>query len=181
MGMTDALLVLIPKTEQPKSIRQFFPISLCNVTFKLVTKVLVNRLKMIMEHIVSPNQSSFVPHQQTTDNITVCHELIDALKRKSGARGGMIIKIDLEKAYDGLEWSFIKETLIDVGLPQPMVNVIMKCVTRASFRLVWNKDCTESMQQLRGIRQGDLISPYVFVLCLERLAQQIQKEVDIGN
>lgn len=130
-NMADALLVLIPKLENPNTIKQFRPISLCNVTFKLVTKVIMNRLKQIMEEVVSPNQSSFVSRRQTTDNIT------------------------------------------DMGLPQKLVKVIMKCVTRASFRLIWNGECTELVQQSRGIGQGDPISPCVFVLCLERLAQRI--------
>lgn len=141
-NMADALLVLIPKTEKPESIKQFRPISLCNVTFKLVTKVIVNKIKNILEDLVSPNQCSFVPRQQIGDNIIICQELIDALKHKKGKEGGMIIKVDLEKAYDRLEWRFIRETLHDIGLPQRMIETIVDCVSNARFKLVWIGECT---------------------------------------
>lgn len=97
------------------------------MSFKLVTKVLVNRLKTIIEEIVSPNQSSFIPRRQLTDNIIICQEMIHTLKHKIGRSRDVIIKINLEKAYNRLEWHFIKQTLVDVGLPQLMVNVIMEC------------------------------------------------------
>lgn len=79
----------------------------------------------------------------------------------------MIIRIDLEKAYDRLKWHFIEETLMDVGLPQTLVSIIMECVTSASFRLLWNGECTDVINQSRGLRQGDPISLYIFVLCME--------------
>lgn len=83
----------------------------------------------------------------------------------------MIIKIDLEKAYDRLEWHFIKETLVDVGLPQMLMNVNMEYVTNASSCLLWNGECTDVIQQSGGLRQGDKISPYIFVLCMQRLVE----------
>lgn len=93
----------------------------------------------------------------------------------------IVKKIDLEKAYDRLEWSFVEETLLDVGLPECMVGVIMSCISSAAFRLMWNGESTKIIQQTRGPRQGDPISPYIFVLCLERLAHRIQHEVETGR
>lgn len=98
------------------------------------------------------------------------------LRNKKGKKGGMILKIDLEKAYDRMECPFIEETLIDVGLPKMMINVITRCVSTRSFRLLWSGDCTETIGQTRGIRQGDPLSLYLFVLCLERLAHRKQQE-----
>lgn len=86
-GMAKVLLVLIPNLERPESIHHFCPISLSNVTFKLVTKVIVNKLKQVMEELVSPNQSSFVPHRQISDNIIICQELIDTRKHKVRRKG----------------------------------------------------------------------------------------------
>lgn len=93
----------------------------------------------------------------------------------------MIIKVDLEKAYDRLEWSFVEKTLIDVGLPSKLVHAIMSCISSASFKLLWNGESTDSIVQKRGIRQGDPLSPYIFVLCLERLGHKIQNEVSLGR
>lgn len=181
IGMANAFLVLIPKINKPESIKQFRPISLCNVMFKLVTKVIVNRLKEIMEDLVSPNLCNFVPRRQIRDNIIIRQELIDTLKHQTGKCGGMVIKIDLEKSYDQLEWHFIKETLTVAGLPQHLVESIMECVSNARCRLVWNDECMKAIYQTRGIKQGVPISPYMFVLCLERIDQPIQKEVDEGH
>lgn len=85
--MAKALLVLIAKIEKPVNIKHFRPISLCNVAFKLITKVVANRLKWIMGDVVAPNQSSFVPKSQISDNIFICQELIHSLKSKTGRRG----------------------------------------------------------------------------------------------
>lgn len=93
----------------------------------------------------------------------------------------MIVKIDLEKAYDRLEWHFIEQTLNDIGLPHMMVKMIMQCVSNAFFRLIRNEGSTSRIQQTRGIRQGNPLSPYIFVLCLERPAQRIQNEVEAGR
>lgn len=120
------------------------------------------------------------PGRHITDNVVVCQELIHTLQRKMGRKGGMVLKIDLEKACDRLEWPFIEDTLLDVGLPVKMVNVIMKCVPSASFKLLWNSEGTDSVTQTRGMRQGDPLSPYLFVLCLEHLAHRIQQEVARG-
>lgn len=88
----------------------------------------------------------------------------------------MVLKLDLSKAYDHLEWSFIQDTLEDAGLPPNIVAVIIKRVTSGDCRILWNGKTTGPIQPSRGIRQGDPLSPYLFVLCTERLAQWIERE-----
>lgn len=90
----------------------------------------------------------------------------------------MMIKLDLEKAYDKLSWSFIHETLIFFGLPHNQIQLIMTCITTVTFRLLWNGEPTESFTPGRGIHQGDPLSPYIFVLCLERLSHLINCKVE---
>lgn len=103
------------------------------------------------------------------------------MKRKQGDKGFMAIKIDFEKAYDKLKWSFIRDTLFDMNLPFLMNNVIMECVTSPTMRILWNGEQTDAFTPTRGIRQGDPLSSNLFVLCRERLNQVIEEAVIGGK
>ena len=100
--INQSYLVLIPKVHMPEKLQQFRPIGLCNVIFKVVTKVIVGRLKLLMPNLISEVQSSFVPGRQITDNIIVAQEIIHSMRKMKGRRGFMAIKVDFEKAYDRL-------------------------------------------------------------------------------
>lgn len=94
----EALLVLIPKEEKPSSIRRFGSISLYNINVKLVTKMIVNRLKMVLDGTVAPNQASVIPGKQSIDNIMICQEVIHTLRCTKAKRDGIVLKLDLEKS-----------------------------------------------------------------------------------
>ena len=180
-GLNDAFLVLIPKVESPSRPNQFRPIGLCNIVYKLVTKVIVNRIKPILSSLISPTQCSFVPKRQITDNVIIVQEMLHSMRYKQGKRGYMMIKIDFEKAYDRLRWSFIRDTLLELRLPQLMVDVVMNCIESAKLSVLWNGEPMETFQPSRGIRQGDPLSPYLYVLCMERLTHLIEREVQLGG
>ncbi|KAL8159786.1 hypothetical protein V2J09_001323 [Rumex salicifolius] len=177
----ETLIHLIGKVDSPELVSQFRPISLCNVLYKAITKILSNRLRPIMEYVVSPMQSSFIPGRFIMDNVLLAQELVHSMKRKTGRKGWFLLKLDLEKAYDRLRWDFIEDTLRDVGLPDSWVRWIIECVSSASMRVLWNGEITEKFTPSRWVRQGDSISPYLFVLCLERLSHLISTEVASGN
>lgn len=128
----ETLLVLIPKETKPTTIRGFRPLSLCNITMKLVSKIIVNRLKEVWKNIISPFQASFVPGRQSVDNVVLCQEFVISMRYTKAKKGTTIIKPDLEKAYDRLEWDFIDETMRDAGLPNSLVEVIMRVVIAGS-------------------------------------------------
>ena len=109
-GSNDTLIVLIPKVEHQEQISHFRRISLCNMGYKVVTKTITNRLKEIMGKLITPNQSSFVPGRQIMDNIIIYQEVLNSMRRNTSGKGYMLIKVDLEKAYDRLSWSFIRDT-----------------------------------------------------------------------
>jgi hypothetical protein len=92
----------------------------------------------------------------------------------------MIIKIDLEKAYDNISWTFLKQTLIEFDFNQDWIQLIMNCVTSVKSAILWNGVTLEEFSHGKGLRQGDPLSPYLFVLCMERLASMITHKVDTG-
>lgn len=173
----DALVVLIAKVVKPEKITQFRPISLCNVLFKTITKAMVGRLKPVMSRLIGPAQASFIPGRLSTDNIVVVQEAVHSMRRKKGRKGWMLLKLDLEKAYDRVRWDFLEDTIRAAGLSDRWVRWIMQCVSGPSMSVLWNGEKTDSFKPLRGLRQGDPLSPYLFVLCLERLCHLIDRSI----
>lgn len=97
-GLNESVICLLPKGITPSSLYQFRPISLCNVSVKCVSKILANRLKLIISKLMTKNQSSFIPERLTSDNIIVAEEIIHTLSRRKGVKGDFIVNVDLEKA-----------------------------------------------------------------------------------
>ncbi|KAL4307123.1 uncharacterized protein LOC107605009 [Arachis ipaensis] len=168
------LITLIPKVKQPDSITLFRPISLCNVTYKCVSKIIVERLKPTLKDRISPYHSSYVPGRKIHDNILIAKEMTHIMKKMKGRRGFMAIKFDFEKAYDRVRWSFLKECLDGFDVGAQLTNLIMECVSSVSYNLLWNGGKTESFRPTRGIRQGDPISPYLFVIVMDKLSHLIE-------
>ena len=102
----------IPKLPNPEEVSHFRPISLCNVFYKIISKILVNRLKPIMDSIITPFQNAFIKGRNITDNILLAHEIIDVVRKKRGKRDSYgVLKIDVSKAYDRVNWNFLKAIL----------------------------------------------------------------------
>ncbi|GKU88076.1 hypothetical protein SLEP1_g2381 [Rubroshorea leprosula] len=180
MGWNNCLISLIPKGKAPSSITQFRPIGLCNTSSKVISKILVNRLRPILDSLISPCQASFILGCRGSDNVIILQELVYSFSKKTGKVGDLIFKIDLEKAYDCLEWSFIWETLLFFQFPPKIIDLIMSAICTSSVSVLLNGDRTEPFSPSRGIRQGDPLSPYIFILCMEFLALTITKASSLG-
>lgn len=115
----DTVLSLIPTVPSPEFANQFRPIGWCNSAYKVLTKAMTTRLKSAMRKQIGPYQRSFVRGRQITDNILVYQEALHSMRYKQGNEGWMIVKIDVEKAYDKLSWNLILTTLQSAGFNQP--------------------------------------------------------------
>ena len=150
--LNKTLITLIPKYPNPESIGNYRPISLCNSIYKVVTKITMARIRPKLPELVSPLQTTFVLGRKEVDNAIIVQELIHSISKKKGRRGAMAIKIDLEKAYDCLEWSFIRDTLKLFKLLDSMISLIMSCVSTSTIYVLFNGGALESFQPIRGIR-----------------------------
>ena len=115
------------------------------------------------------------------DNIVIAEELIYCMDNKKGKMGFMAIKVDLEKAYDRLKWNFIHKVLHAFHFPHHLVKLIMSCISTTSISILVNGESLESFNPSRAILQGDPISPYIFILCMEYLGSLIEKECMDGD
>ena len=127
--LNETFIVLIPKVDNPINMTQFRPISLCNTTYKVISKILVTRLRPCMTNLISPNQVSFVPGRHITDNIIVAQEMLHKFKSSKGKKGFVAWKIDLSKAYDRLNWNFIRNVLREIGIRGQILELLMHCIT----------------------------------------------------
>jgi hypothetical protein len=164
-------IVLIPKVASPEELGQFRPINLCNVIFKIISKVVANRLKVVLPEIISKEQSAFVPGRLIIDNIITAYECLHFMKQKKAQDlRCCALKLDMKKAYDRVEWNYLQAITLKLGFHQLLVQLIMRLVSSNSFSVLLNGDCLSSFKPTRGIHQGDPISPYLFLIAAEGLS-----------
>lgn len=169
-------VVLIPKCKNPKWLTEFRPISCCNVLYKIISKTLANKLKPLLGDIISLHQSAFVPKRLITDNALIALEIFHAMKRKNGGKDGTVaLKLDMKKAYDRVEWSFLEQVMYKMGFCDSWVHRIIDCLSSVSFSFKINGKISGSVLPSRGLRQGDPISPYLFICVAEAFSSLLSK------
>jgi len=175
-SINETFIALIPKMERVSNVADFRPISLCNVIYKLVSKVLANRLKLVLPSIISQHQSAFVPGRLITDNILIAYEALHTMNsRMKGKKGFMAAKIDMRKAYDRVEWPFLEAMMRTMGFEERWITLVMTCVRSVTYSILVNSQPYGKIVPSRGLRQGDPLSPYLFLIVAEGLSSLMAK------
>ncbi|XP_060960657.1 uncharacterized protein LOC133031214 [Cannabis sativa] len=168
--INDTSLVLIPKNEAPLSTKDYRPIALCNVSYKIISKIIASRLRGILPRIISPNQATFIRGRSIAENSMIAREIVHSMKKRKNNRGFMMIKLDLEKAYDKMDWDFILLILSNMGFTNPFLGWIRACISVQEIKLLLNGSIAGKIKP-RGLRQGDPLSPSLFILAAETLSR----------
>lgn len=152
---------LYSKKKHPQCMTDLRPISLCNVLFSILSKVMANRLRCCLSNLISINQSAFIEGRLLTNNALVAFELNHYIRRKTQGKYGYAgLKIDVSKAYDQLEWQFVEDMLTKFDFHQTRIARIMTCSRTVTYSFLQQGKVFGEVKPERGIRQGDPISPY---------------------
>ena len=174
-SLKTTFLVLVPKKGEVDDLCDFRPISLVGSLYKLLVKVLANSLKKVVSKVVSPTQNAFVEGRQILDATLIANETIDSLLKWDGY--GVLCKLDLAKTYDHINWDFLLTVTQKMGFGEKWAGWIRWCISIASFSVLINGSSSGFFQNTKGLRQGDPLSPYLFVLGMEALSCLINRAV----
>ncbi|GJT85207.1 protein LAZ1, partial [Tanacetum coccineum] len=155
--LNHTIIALILKVSTPARVNDFQPISCCNVLFKCISKVIANRIKSYLKDLISPNQSAFVHGRSIADNILLTQEIMHNYHLNHGAPR-CAFKVNIQKAYDTVDWEFLRTILTGFGFHNRMVGWIMECVTSTSFSICINGSLHGYFKGKRGLRQGKMRS-----------------------
>lgn len=170
------LISLIPKIQVPLKVSDFRPIACGNVVYKCISKVITNRIKEGLTSLIDSNQSAFIPGRQISDNILLAQEFMKGYSWKRTV-SKCAFKVDIQKAYDTVNWDFLKTVLIRFGFHSSMVHWIMVCLTSASFSICVNGELHGFFKSKRGLRQGDPMSPYLFTIVMEVFNLMVKRQI----
>ena len=168
-GSTNStFLALIPKEANPEAFDRFRPISLCNASYKILTKLLANRIKPLLEKLISPNKGGFVKGRDILDNVILVQEIIHSNHQRK--EQGMLIKLDMVNTFDRVRHSFLLQVLSTFGFSSKFVKMIKSRIGEPWIAPLVNGRLTNYFKATRGIRQGCPLSPFMCILMVDSLS-----------
>jgi len=176
--LNSAYITLIPKKSDAEQVKDFRPISLVHSFAKLVTKILANRLASHLDEMVSPNQSAFIKKRFIQDNFMLVQQTVKFLHNQKQPR--ILLKLDITKAFDSVSWSFLLEVLRKLGFGSRWCNLICGLLASSSTQVLLNGIPGEFIQHKRGLRQGDPLSPMLFILVMDVLNWMVTRASEAG-
>jgi hypothetical protein len=161
-GTNSSFLALIPKEKGAQNFSRFRPISLCNTGYKIITKVIANRLKHVLPNLIPENQGGFVKGRHIKDNILLVQEAIHSSCQRR--EKGMIVKLDLANPFDRVRHSFFFSVMSMLGFHNQVINWVKACITGPSTSPLVNGRSASFFQASRGLRQGCSLSPLLYAI-----------------
>ncbi|XP_071730763.1 uncharacterized protein [Rutidosis leptorrhynchoides] len=175
-GCNSSFFSLIPKKDSPVSIQDYRPISLIGVQYKIIAKLLATRLSSVIGSVISPEQSAFIKERQILDGPLIVNEVVDWCKRKK--KKAMLFKVDFDKAFDSIHWSYIFSMMRFMGFDMKWILWIKACLKSSKASLLLNGSPSSEFSIERGLRQGDPLSPFLFIIGMEGLHAAINDASD---
>ena len=177
--INSTFIALIPKQKGLLNFNDYEPISLCNTMYKIISKVIAERLKGVLSKFIIAEQSGFLKNRSIHDAVAATQEIIHTIQGKK--REAVVMKIDLNKAYDRVDWTFMRLILFKIGMDAEAVKWIMSCISNTTMAIIINGMTTNFVHPSRGLRQGCSLSPLLFILMMDALSIKIKRAAELGS
>ncbi|XP_071719506.1 uncharacterized protein [Rutidosis leptorrhynchoides] len=177
-GCNSSFFTMLPKVDSPLLVKDYRPISLIGIQYKILAKILASRLSLVIDSVISNNQSAFVKGRQILDGPLIINELVDWCKRKK--KQAMLLKVDFEKAFDSISWEYLISMLGFLGFGKRWILWIKGCLMSSRASVLVNGSPSEEFHIGRGLRQGDPLSPFLFIICMEGLHAAIMDSMHLN-
>lgn len=173
-------IVLIPKGEEPVTPKDFRPITIGNLIYRLFMKIIANRIQPHIINLISNNQTAFIKNRNIADNTILIKEVLHSFQTRAYKEKAFLLKTDIGKAFDTLRWPFLFRAMKALNMPLPMIQIIHSCMKISKVTVLINGNGHGFITPTRGLRQGCPMSPYLFIIAMEFLTKLFQSNVQQG-